>query len=318
MGVGRVQLNTSYPSSDKPVCRAGQLAARHEWAPELDIIDHMNGRIFLTNTGPGACILRGEMRIGLVDESGTPMKTRFNWEGSSLVRAPDDPFQSWTAAALLPPQETDAAFIQADWGNWCGAPPGIVRFTISAPGGQVVSKRPDGSGETTPPCQPPILEGPQSNLHASEAFSRFSMPDPDDRGPDSLALPFVGHWSVHGAQMEIVNPTQGTIRYRDYCGPRPGEECLATESIRFVVSLDGKRLYGRAENISWTVDGAKVAPPDGDTYSGVGDRFWLEFVAPHLLKRGQIFVTDPGTYGGGNPFWCGEGLSDEYGYYCGA
>jgi hypothetical protein len=131
---------------------------------------------------------------------------------------------------------------------------------------------------------------------------------------------FVGHWNVHGASLDIAPtkaPTTATIV--DSLGPcSPGAQrfCHETDTLT-VVSGDATQVTLQVTAVSYADDtGAGVPNPDVGASTAVGDSMRLVMQAPGLLKA-AILNGFPGWVGG-NPYWCGPGISQADRQLCGA
>lgn len=159
------------------------------------------------------------------------------------------------------------------------------------------------------------LKGPPSAAMAvgTELLNTISVTgDTAPVGPPA-GTSFVGHWRVHGAQLDI---RERTAVYTASCGP----SWRSTETMTLSPSSDGRRLHATTSRITHTdpTTGRPVPNPYRDTgeSSGVGDTSYFEYAAPHLLK--QTFVDTGDVDDFSNPYWCGDGLSDVLHYHCGA
>ena len=122
---------------------------------------------------------------------------------------------------------------------------------------------------------------------------------------------FVGHWSVHGSQLEIRPNGTGTIESN--CG---GAVCVETDALSVVRSVGGKRLTATITKIRYANNkGEPIPGPDPRESPAVGDAFYFRFVAPHLMKLTIVRSSFPWL---GNPYWCGDGLAASLEHFCGA
>jgi hypothetical protein len=131
-------------------------------------------------------------------------------------------------------------------------------------------------------------------------------------GPAVANDRFVGHWHVHGADLDIT-PTTTTYRPRVYlCSPESTRLCR--EAVTFsVVSGDDMQLTLQVAAVSRTDEtGASVPDP---TAPAVGDEVRLDWQAPGLLKSAILHWF---AWSIGNPYWCGSGISPVNHRLCGA
>lgn len=135
---------------------------------------------------------------------------------------------------------------------------------------------------------------------------------------------FLGHWYVHGGTLDILSSRAGVTGDPHGCD----NDCLAQYTLRLETRRQGARLRATVTRVDYIGnDGKAVRRPNtgpgvrpGDVYR-VGDWFELEFVEPHLLMslafHDTVPTLDPG-FGFGNPYWCGEHLSEAVGsFVCG-
>jgi hypothetical protein len=143
---------TPTPSPEETVkaCRAANLSAQADYQGATG---SMAGSIILTNTGSGACVLRGTPKMQLLDGNGQPLKT----EQKTMTLDGTE-----QAVTLEPGQQASLFFV---WANWCpagtaetaAASPidGGVSFQVTLPhdGGSftVAAKRSDGTPDTLVP-----------------------------------------------------------------------------------------------------------------------------------------------------------------------
>jgi len=125
---------------------------------------------------------------------------------------------------------------------------------------------------------------------------------------------FVGHWYVHGSQLEIES--NGTGVEINNCG---GQVCLETDNLSLSLTPTGKRMTATITKITYTGTTGKAIPnPTPADSQAVGDSFYLQFVAPHLMKKTIIHSSLPAIDQTGNPYWCGNGLAPPLVHLCGA
>jgi hypothetical protein len=125
---------------------------------------------------------------------------------------------------------------------------------------------------------------------------------------------FVGHWSVHGAQLKIESNTAGILTAN--CGP----PCVETDLLALSLSPTGTRMRMTIAKITFTKGdtGMVIPKPVAVDSPGVGDSSYLEFVAPHLMKETIIHSSLLAIDQSGNPYWCGSGLAASLVHLCGA
>lgn len=159
--------------------------------------------------------------------------------------------------------------------------------------------------ETSSP-QSTVASSPQSTT-----VSTGANPATATAGPT-----FVGHWHVHGATMDIA-PTTATITANNGpCGPGLPGMCHETDTLT-VASADSTQLTLKVTAVAYadsTGASAPIRPPGPQTT--VGDTLQLTFQAPGLLKA-TILQGFP-AWVGGNPYWCGQGISPPDAKRCGA
>jgi hypothetical protein len=116
--------------------------------------------------------------------------------------------------------------------------------------------------------------------------------------------------------MDIRSDTTGSITSN--CG---GQVCVETDRLALVRSPNGKRLTATITAINYSDNTGKPLPkPDPYDSQAIGDSFYLEFVAPHLMKKTIIHSSLPASdQKSGNPYWCGSGLAtSSLVHLCGA
>jgi hypothetical protein len=141
--------------------------------------------------------------------------------------------------------------------------------------------------------------------------------------PTSAAAPtahgsFVGQWHVHDATLDIAEKTATLVVSlgMGLCSLGPPHPCSETDSLA-VLSSDDTQVTLGVTAVSFTdYTGAMAANPSQGSLTAVGDSMQLALQAPGLLKR----VSQHGFPGweGGNPYWCGSGVSQANAQLCGA
>jgi len=129
---------------------------------------------------------------------------------------------------------------------------------------------------------------------------------------------FVGPWHVHDATLDIAERTATLVVSLGMgpCSLGPPHACSETNSLA-VLSGDDTQVTLGVTAVSFTDNTGAVAPnPSPGSSTAVGDSMQLVLQAPGLLKR----VTLRGFPGweGGNPYWCGPGVSQADAQLCGA
>jgi hypothetical protein len=124
------------------------------------------------------------------------------------------------------------------------------------------------------------------------------------------ANPFVGRWWAHDGGIQIKPDMTGAMWSN--CG---GAVCIETDQLSLARSAKTARLTATITKRSYaSKKGAHVAGPDPRESPAVGDSFYLEFVAPHLMKMTMIRSAVPWL---GNPYLCGDGLPAARQHLCG-
>jgi hypothetical protein len=155
--------------------------------------------------------------------------------------------------------------------------------------------------------------GPQASAQQPRSSTATTSSSAPPSGTATASAAFVGPWHVHGADLDIT-PTTATLRFRWYqCKPGSQRVCHETDNLA-VVAGDDKQLTLQVTAVSYTDDtGASVPEPD---LPAIGDSMRLDWQAPGLLKT-TILHGFPGS-DGGNPYWCGAGISQANQKLCGA
>jgi hypothetical protein len=115
--------------------------------------------------------------------------------------------------------------------------------------------------------------------------------------------------------MDIRSDMTGVITSN--CG---GGVCVETDRLALIRSPKGKRLTATITAISYRDNtGKPIANPNPNDSPSIGDSFYLEFVAPHLMKETTIRSSVPAIDNAdGNGYWCGSGLAASLVHLCGA
>jgi hypothetical protein len=125
---------------------------------------------------------------------------------------------------------------------------------------------------------------------------------------------FVGDWHVHGASLAITETT-ATFSFRGSCSWAQ-RFCSETDAMA-VASADDQQVTLAVTAVTYTDEtGASVPNPNPGPATAVGDSVQLVWQAPGLLKQ-TVLQGFPGSTGG-NPYWCGAGISQTDLQRCGA
>jgi hypothetical protein len=130
---------------------------------------------------------------------------------------------------------------------------------------------------------------------------------------------FVGHWHVHDATLDIT-PTTAAIAVSLGMGPcsqSPEAACTEYDTLG-VVSGDDTQLTLTVTGVSYALHNGQTTTvnPSRGPSTAVGDSIQLVWQAPGLLKA-TLLKGFPG-WQGGNPYWCGDGVSQSDLQRCGA
>jgi hypothetical protein len=130
---------------------------------------------------------------------------------------------------------------------------------------------------------------------------------------------FVGQWHVHDASLNI-SPTTATLIASlgaGACTDNAQAPCSETDQLA-VVSGNDTQLTLSVTGVSYTLHGGQntSANPTTGPSTAVGDSIQLVWRAPGLLERTAL-KGFPG-WQGGNPYWCGAGISQSDAEKCGA
>jgi hypothetical protein len=165
-------------------------------------------------------------------------------------------------------------------------------------------------GGPTRPQQPSTSSTAAPTVTASAAPRNTSSPT-----GSAASASFEGKWRVHGASLTI-NETTATMVAGGACSAPPA---FCSETLTMAVqSGDDKHLTLVVTAVSYKdATGATVPNPDPGPSTAVGDSTQLLWQAPGLLKQ-SVLHGFPGWEGGGNPYWCGDGISEINNRLCGA
>jgi hypothetical protein len=93
--------------------------------------------------------------------------------------------------------------------------------------------------------------------------------------------------------------------------------CGETDQLTATPSSDGTILTLVVTAVSYANgSGASVPNPNPASSTAVGDSMRLVLQAPGLLKRTELHGFS--GWQGGNPYWCGPGISQSNTKLCGA
>ena len=129
------------------------------------------------------------------------------------------------------------------------------------------------------------------------------------------ATPFNGHWHSHGAALDITGETATIVVSTGPCGPSGAQMCHETDHLS-VRSADETGLDLVVTAVDHSDSGGAAVPPRPGPATAVGDSMHLSSQGPGLLKRTSM-QGFPG-WSGGNPYWCGAGISPADVGRCGA
>jgi hypothetical protein len=125
---------------------------------------------------------------------------------------------------------------------------------------------------------------------------------------------FLGNWRVHGASLAITETT-ATVVAGGACSAPPAF-CSETYTMA-IQSGDDKQLTLVVTAVSYNdAAGGAVPNPDPGPSTAVGDTTQLAWQAPGLLKQSALHGFP--DWDGGNPYWCGDGISEINHRLCGA
>ena len=137
--------------------------------------------------------------------------------------------------------------------------------------------------------------------------------------PATASARFVGDWHVHGETLKI-SPTTATRTASLGAGPctqDPQVACSETDTLS-VVSGNDTELTLSVTAVSYVLHSGQTTSSNAAAgpSTAVGDSIQLVWQAPGLLKR-AVLNGFPGLQGG-NPYWCGAGISQSDKQHCGA
>jgi hypothetical protein len=175
-----------------------------------------------------------------------------------------------------------------------------------------------------------VVAGCSKHTSGGGASSTTSSPSSSGAGTSSSASSstapsatasarFVGKWHVHDATLNIT-PTAATRIASLGLGPctqDPQVACSETDTLA-VVSGNDTELTLNVTAVSYVLHSGQTTSTNtaGGPSTAVGDSIQLVWQAPGLLK-GTVLNGFPGLQGG-NPYWCGAGISQSDQQKCGA
>jgi hypothetical protein len=127
---------------------------------------------------------------------------------------------------------------------------------------------------------------------------------------------FVGQWHVHDASLNITPTAATLIASLGACTDNAQAPCSETDQLA-VVSGNDTQLTLSVTGVSYTLHGGQnTSVTTTGPSTAVGDSIELVWQAPGLLERTAL-KGFPG-WQGGNPYWCGAGISQSDAEKCGA
>ena len=157
--------------------------------------------------------------------------------------------------------------------------------------------------------------GPQAPAQQPRSSAATTSSSAPPSGTATASAAFVGPWHVHGASLDITPTTATFETAASYCKPGSQRVCRETDNLA-VVAGDDKQLTLQVTAASYTDDtGASVPEPD---LPAIGDSMRLDWQAPGLLKTTILHGFPAWADPGGNPYWCGAGISQANLRLCGA
>jgi hypothetical protein len=158
---------------------------------------------------------------------------------------------------------------------------------------------------------------------STAAPSATSTPSSSTGSSSSSTVPsatanarFVGHWHVHGAVMDVAPTTATIVVSLGRCAAGSAAGCSETDTLA-VTSGDDAHLTLTVTAVNYSSNQASSVPnPNTGPSTAVGDSMQLTWQATGLLKAALLHGF-PG-WQGGNPYWCGAGVSQSDAQKCGA
>jgi hypothetical protein len=193
-------------------------------------------------------------------------------------------------------------------GGRSGAVVAIVATVIVAVVGAWCSKPTSGGGASWTTGGPP---NPNPGISSSPSSSA---------APSATAsAPFLGQWHVHDGSLDIT-PTTATINSSPGAGPcmqNPQIACSEADTLA-VDSQTGNELTLTVTAVSYKLSNGQTTSVSGNPgpSTAVGDSVQLVWQRQGLLK--QTVLKGFPSWQGGNPYWCGAGISPSDQQLCGA
>lgn len=184
----------------------------------------------------------------------------------------------------------------------------VVVGIVAASAGCSTSTNSTSTATPSPVSTTTVQEtaSPQSTAAASSANPAAATANPV----------FVGHWHVHDATMDISPATATIVASSGPCGSGAQGMCHETDTLT-VASGDSTQLTLKVTAVAFADStGASAPNPSPGPQTTVGDTLQLAPQAPGLLKA-TILQGFP-AWVGGNPYWCGQGVSPSDAQKCGA
>ncbi|OYN80397.1 hypothetical protein [Mycolicibacterium sphagni] len=166
-----------------------------------------------------------------------------------------------------------------------------------------------GCATSTPNSSPALTSTTSASASANSAPTSAAA---------TAGAGFVGQWHVHDATLDIAARTATMVVSLGMgpCSLGPPHACSETDSLS-VLSGDDTHITLGVTAVSFTDNtGASAANPDPGSSTAIGDSMQLVLQAPGLLNR--VVVHGFPGWEGGNPYWCGTGVSQANAQLCGA
>ena len=138
-------------------------------------------------------------------------------------------------------------------------------------------------------------------------------------GAATASARFLGHWHVHDGGLDIT-PTTATINSSPGAGPcmqNPQVACSESDMLA-VESGNDTELTLTVTTVSYKLSNGQTTSVSGlpGPSTAVGDSVQLVWQRQGLLK--QTVLKGSPSWQGGNPYWCGAGISPSDQQLCGA
>jgi hypothetical protein len=190
------------------------------------------------------------------------------------------------------------------------------RFVIALAAAGIVAVGLVGCSQAPSPSTTPSTTA-SAPITASAAPGNTSSPS-GSTAPSPTATAsarFVGGWHVHGAHLDIAATAAKIVARQASCIVGAQHFCSETDTLA-VVAGDDTQVTLAVTAVSYTDNTGATVPPNPGQSTAVGDSMQLLWQAPGLLKT-TILHGFPG-WAGGNPYWCGPGISQINLQLCGA